>query len=288
MIRSMTAYANGSARDGDFALECEIRSVNHRYLDVQFRLPELLRRFEPQLRELVRQQLRRGKVECSFRYRLQGAEGGLQVDLERAGAIIQAARQIAALADEESAPDPLRILGWPGVLQEAEPDLDSLEAVLLGLFQEVLDDLQVGREREGHALAGVIRERAEALDELAAGVRDQMPEILAQFRARLEERLEDLPEELSESRIEAELVLLAQRADVAEELDRIDAHLAEVHELLEGREQSAGKRLDFLAQELNREANTLASKSVAVFTSQQAIDAKVLIEQLREQIQNIE
>ncbi len=288
MIRSMTAYANGTQHCGNASIECEIRSVNHRYLDVQFRLPEGLRRLEPQLRDLARKQLKRGKVECSLRLRHEVEDGGLLLDMERVEKLIQASRQIAALTESETIVNPLEILRWPGVQQEAEPDVDGLEEDVLGLFQSTLDDLQLGREREGQALAAAASERSQGLQALALRVRSALPDIRAQFEERLRERLQVLPEEVAEARLEAEIVLLAQRMDVAEELDRLDAHLEEIDNILRGREAGVGKRLDFLAQELNREANTLGSKSVTVFTSTEAVEAKVLIEQLREQIQNIE
>ncbi len=288
MTSSMTAFAQGSAEREWGELRCEIRSVNHRYLEAQFRLPETLRHLEPALREQLRGSAGRGKIEVSLRFAPSSDEENLEIDLEQAGRIIRAAQRIGALAGEESALNPLEILRWPGVQKEAETDFDAVADTALDLFGQVLDDFLGFRLREGAALQALVLERVDQIREACRETRGVVPDIVENLRARILERLDEVDATLDESRLEGELVLMAQKMDVEEELDRLETHLDEVTQTLEDADGPCGRRLDFLMQELNREANTLASKSQGSESTRHAIDMKVLIEQMREQIQNIE
>ncbi len=288
MIHSMTAFARGEARGSQGRLTLEIRSVNHRYLDASLRLPEALRPYESALRETLRDRLERGKVELSARFDAGTEEGVLAVDEARAAAVAEAARRVAERLGDRAGPvDPLELLRWPGVLREAELDGDALGTELAGLAGSVLDAFVAHRAREGARLAAIVEARLVAIEEIVAEVRTRADDLVAALRRRLAERTAELAAELEPQRLEQEVALLAQKADVAEELDRLDAHVAEIRRTLAG-SGPAGRRLDFLAQELNREANTLASKASAVDVALRAVDLKVLVEQIREQIQNVE
>ncbi|GAA0629753.1 YicC/YloC family endoribonuclease [Halomonas beimenensis] len=287
MVHSMTAFSRQD-RDGDWGrLQLELRSVNQRYLEPHFRLPEALRDLEPEFRDALRGRLARGKVECQLRF--DPAETGttLQVNQARLDALIDALAQIHDEVPQAPLPDALALLDHPGVLEAPAPDLETVKAEARALFQEALDDLVAGRAREGDKLAALIRERLDGVRDQVAEVRRLLPEILERQRHQLLERLAEMRTELDPQRLEAELVLLAQKADVAEELDRLETHVDEVERQLTQR-GPIGRRLDFLMQELNREANTLSSKSVVAESTRCAVELKVLIEQMREQIQNIE
>jgi uncharacterized protein YicC (UPF0701 family) len=246
MIRSMTAFSRQetSSEVGDLVLE--LRTVNHRYLDISLRLPEELRNLEPLLREQIAARLGRGKLECNLRY---------------------------------NSPELSQI--------ELPVDLEQLKGMVTALLARALDDLVAVREREGKKLAQIIRERCESMDAIVAEVKQQLPEILQLWREKLINRLKEAKLELDQDRLEQEMVYLAQKTDVAEEIDRLSLHIAEVKRVL-GADKPVGRRLDFLMQELNREANTLGSKSIHADTTRASVDLKVLIEQMREQIQNIE
>ena len=261
MIRSMTAYARREIKGEWGSATWEMRSVNQRYLETYFRLPEQFRSLEPVVRERIRSRLTRGKVECTLRY---------EPDVSAEGEI-----------------NPVDILRWPGVMAAQEQDLDAIAAEILAALDGTLDDFIIARETEGQALKALIEQRLEGVTAEVVKVRSHMPEILQWQRERLVAKLEDAQVQLENNRLEQELVLLAQRIDVAEELDRLEAHVKETYNILKKKE-AVGRRLDFMMQEFNRESNTLASKSINAEVTNSAIELKVLIEQMREQIQNIE
>lgn len=289
MTRSMTAFARQEAEHSWGSLVWEIRSVNHRYLEPHLRMPESLRELEGSLRERLRKKLSRGKVECTLRFHPEAQAQQLTVNTEFAKELIEAADQVAALSlsGNTQPMNPLDVLRWPGVLQDAQIDMDLVKTEALALFGNALDDLLAGREREGTELNLLIEQRLVSISEIVTEVRSKLPQILQAQRDNLRSRLEELKDELDEGRLEQEMVILAQKADVDEEMDRLNTHVQEVRRVLK-QKGPIGRRLDFLMQELNREANTLSSKSIVADTTQNAVELKVLIEQMREQIQNIE
>jgi len=288
MIRSMTAFARSERTEDWGTAYWELRSVNNRYLDVSPRLPEEVRAVESAVRERVRARLGRGKIDCTLRLTL-GAKSnaGLELDLELAKRVAEATREIDSLIHDPSRVSAVDILRWPGVVQTQSPDVDALGKAVLTLLDDALDQLVTSREREGEHIAGLLQQRCNEIEVIIAAVRERLPEVLAACRQRLHDRLAELVEQLNEERLEQEIALVAQKTDVAEELDRLDAHVKEVRRVV-AEEEPAGRRLDFLMQELNREANTLGSKSIDTETTRASVDLKVLIEQMREQIQNVE
>ncbi|MGX5671509.1 YicC/YloC family endoribonuclease [Thermomonas fusca] len=287
MIRSMTAFAAGERSTEWGVLSGELRAVNHRFLELALRLPDELRAFESALRERVVSRVSRGKLDLVLRLRTTLAGDALQVDevlVERLGALAQ--RLDAGFPNLQV--QFTELLQFPGVLQSRGLDGDALQREALAVLDVVLDDFIAAREREGGKLAQVIGERAEAIARIAAEVRTLVPQIRAGQRAKLEARLADLSQPADPGRLEQELVIWLQKLDVDEELDRLDSHLVELRRILKGGREPVGRRLDFLLQEFNREANTLGSKSVDARTSNAAVELKVLIDQIREQIQNIE
>ncbi|PJJ97374.1 YicC family protein [Lysobacteraceae bacterium NML91-0213] len=286
MIRSMTAFAAGERTTPWGTLGCELRAVNHRYLEVGTRLPDELRALEPLLRERVSARLSRGKVDLAMRLRNGDASGQLELN----EAVLD---QLATLAASLQSRFPglntglAELLQVPGVLQARAVDTEAMQAAALSLLDTVLDDFVVAREREGAKLQAAIAERVDGIERIAGEVRTLVPAIREGQRLRLETRLADLPQPLDPGRLEQELVLALQKLDVDEELDRLASHIDEIRRVLAQREP-VGRRLDFLLQEFNREANTLGSKSVDRRTSQAAVELKVLIDQIREQVQNIE
>ena len=287
MTRSMTAFARQEAEFEWGSLSWEIRSVNHRYLEPHLRLPDNLRELEGSLRESLRKTLSRGKVECTLRFNPEARVKQLVVNEEFTNQVVSAAENVQSLLSEHRAIDPLELLRWPGVLQDAKLDMDIVKAAARTLFSQSLEDLLEGRKREGVELALLIEQRLDAISAIVVEVREKMPQILQAQRDNLKERLEELKVDLDEGRLEQEMALLAQKADVDEEMDRLATHVQEVRRVLK-QKGPIGRRLDFLMQELNREANTLSSKSIVANTTQSAVELKVLIEQMREQIQNIE
>ncbi|MBI2382226.1 MAG: YicC family protein [Gammaproteobacteria bacterium] len=288
MIYSMTAFARQEARGDWGSAAFELRSVNQRFLEPSFRLPEALRGLEGGLRERLRNRLTRGKLECSLRFEAGTATADtLKVNTPLALAVVNAATEIADLCERAAPINPLEVLRWPGVLESAETDKDALEAEILALFEQVLDELLAMRAREGEVLAGLIHERLTGIRAEVAKVRGLMPEILRWQRERLVNAFTEAKLELDAQRLEQEMVMLAQRIDVAEELDRLETHVKEVERTLKAG-GAVGRRLDFLMQELNREANTLGSKSINTETTGVSVNLKVLIEQMREQVQNLE
>lgn len=288
MIRSMTAFSHRELTTEHATLNWEARTVNHRYLDISLRLPEEFRSLESNFREIIQQALKRGKVEATLRFNpTAGNTSEIRINEPLARALIIACRQLEAITAN---PEPLKavdILRWPGVTQDVPPDMDILAAHAKALLQNTLDDLLETREREGKRLADFIYQRCDQIAEIIVRIRKHRPGIIAAQREKILNRIEELKISPDYNRIEQELVILAQRLDVDEELDRLMAHLDEINEVLE-RDEPIGRRLDFLMQELNREANTLSSKSNDAETTQAAVDLKVMIEQMREQVQNLE
>ncbi|MDR8017392.1 YicC/YloC family endoribonuclease [Ectopseudomonas guguanensis] len=287
MVHSMTAFARSEQATAHGTLSWELRSVNHRYLEPHLRLPEAFRDLEGAVREALRQGLSRGKVECTLRFAEESAGKPLQVDADRARQLIAAAEQVAALIQQPAPLNPLEVLAWPGVLVADSADPQALNAAALKLFDQALGELKAGRAREGAELAKLLNERLDSILEEVAALRELVPQMLAGQRQKIETRFAEMQAELDPQRLEQELVLLAQKSDVAEELDRLSTHVSEVRRVLKAG-GAAGRRLDFLMQELNREANTLGSKAFDPRSTQAAVNLKVLIEQMREQVQNIE
>ncbi len=286
MIRSMTAYATAERATEGGTLACELRAVNHRFLELGLRLPEELRVLEPALRERISARIARGKLDFTLRLRSPEGEGGLQLNASLV-------MQLSELALDMTARFPalrtefIDLLQYPGVLQARSTDAEVLQADALALLDTLLDQFVGAREREGEKLAEAIKERVEALAARAAEVRELIPVIRTGQRQKLDARLADLAQAADPGRVEQELVLWLQKLDVDEELDRLDSHIKEIRRVLKQTEP-VGRRLDFLLQEFNREANTLGSKSVDVRTTNIAVELKVLIDQIREQVQNIE
>jgi len=287
-LDSMTGFAREDTETPFGTLSCELRTVNHRYLDVHFRLPEELRAKEIELRQRIGAKLKRGKVDCSLHIRRSGgaaAKVEINKDLVRQlGARID---EIASLLPETQAVDPIDILRWPGVIEEPEIDTDPLLAAATDLLEHTLGALGQMRSSEGGRIAGMLEARCEDILLLATGVRERMPQVLAAVRKKQQERIDKLDVDADPARLETELALVAQKLDVDEELDRLESHISEIRTALQSKEP-VGRRLDFLMQELNREANTLGSKSADAETTKAAVELKVLIEQMREQIQNVE
>ncbi|QDE41036.1 YicC family protein [Luteibacter pinisoli] len=287
MIRSMTAYASAESTGPAGSLTCELRTVNHRYLEISPRLPEDLRSFESALRERIAGRLSRGKVDVTVRLRTeQGSAEGLRVN----GQVLTHLSELA-LDLRNRFPgmniEFTELLRFPGVLQQPEADADALQAALLDVVDRALDALSDTRGREGSKLGEILVERLDAIEKIVGDVRGWLPEIRTALRARLETRLADVRQPTEPGRLEQELVLQITRIDVDEELDRLATHISEARRVLALKEP-VGRRLDFLMQEFNREANTLGSKSVDSRTTNAAVELKVLIEQMREQVQNIE
>lgn len=284
----MTAFARQENQIEQGSLTWEIRSVNHRYLEVALRLEERFRPLEMKIRKLFTDKLGRGKVDAVLRYKTpEQQHTSLEIDRELAKSVINSCEQLAEFSNQAAPLDMLDILQWPGVIVAESLDQSALNKAVLSSLNVAIDELIVTRETEGSALQTMIEQRCAEITTIASDVRQRMPEILDQHRQRLLERVTDLQINLDAERLEQEMVLLAQKSDVAEELDRLQSHVVEVENVLQ-RDEPVGRRLDFLMQELNREANTLASKSIDSDTTKHSVNLKVLIEQMREQIQNIE
>ena len=288
MIASMTGFARRESTGSWGTLVCELRSVNHRFLEAGFRLPDELRAAEGELRTRLARQLRRGKVDCALSYRRpQGAGGALELDGAALERLLAAVAVVQRSMKDTATVSALEVLRWPGVLREDSATGEQLLAVAYAVFGATLEELVAARFREGARLRELLEQRCAGLEALVADVRARLPEIQARVRARLDERLAELGANVDRERLEQELALLMQRLDVDEELERLSGHIEEVRRVIGGSEPS-GRRLDFLMQELNREANTLSSKSQDLETTRSAVDMKVLIEQMREQVQNAE
>ena len=284
----MTAFARQEEQTEQGELTCEVRSVNHRYLELSLRLDECFRSLEMPIRKLFTEKLSRGKVDAVLRYKIPAA-GLSKVNIDRnlAKSVVDNCEVIAELSTLAAPIDPVKVLQWPGVLKTESLDQVALHSSIMTLVRAAIDELIVTRETEGAALKTMIAQRCLLIDGIARDVRRRMPEILTQHQQRLQERVTELKVSLDPERLEQEMVLLAQKSDVAEELDRLESHVVEVQNVLQ-RDEPTGRRLDFLMQELNREANTLGSKSINTETTNHTVQLKVLIEQMREQIQNIE
>lgn len=287
MIRSMTGFARRERQYPWGLLAWELKTVNHRYLEVGCRLPEEFRAAEAEFRQAVSAAVRRGKAECSLHFRPSAPSGALEIDAEVLAALTDKAQQVAARAGTAARIAVLDLLRWPGVLRDQARETGPMVAAAHALLGEALADLSRFRDSEGGRLREALEQRCAGLNDLAARVVERLPEVRARMRAKLLERVAQLTSDVDHDRLEQELAILAQRLDVDEEIDRLRGHVAEVLKAFAAREP-AGRRLDFLMQELNREANTLSSKSQDLETTRTAVDMKVLIEQMREQVQNVE
>jgi uncharacterized protein (TIGR00255 family) len=288
MTRSMTAFARADADTPWGHLACELRSVNHRYLEFSAKLPEDLRALEARIRELAGRHVERGKLDCQLRFQPRETGGGnLELDEAEVRRVLAAGERVRSFS---SVVVPLRtvdVLRWPGVLKTVPVDNEALAEATLALVDRALQELVATRVREGERLRQFISQRLDAMAVIVAEVRRILPEITNAFRERLVARLQEVRAQLDANRIEQEIVLFASRSDVTEELDRLETHIGEARRVL-GQAGPAGRRLDFLTQEFNREANTLASKAVDIRMTNAGVELKVLIEQMREQVQNIE
>lgn len=284
----MTGFARHIGESPAGTLTVELRAVNHRYLDVQFRLPDELRAKEVDLRNQVSEVLKRGKVECSVHFRRAAADGeDLAINTELLRQIAAGVTDVAKALPLTGKVDPIDVLRWPGVVLEATVDAEPVYAGARSALAGALNALQQMRENEGSRISAMLQSRCEEILQIGTTVRKRMPNVLASVRQRQQERLDKLDVSADPERLETELALIAQKLDVDEELDRLESHVTEIAQVLE-RAEPVGRRLDFLIQELNREANTLGSKSADTETTRAAVELKVLIEQMREQIQNIE
>ena len=293
MIQSMTAFSRSQGQGEWGSAVCELRSINHRYLELVVRLPENLHELEGVMRECIRNYIKRGKVECHLRYQPGDAAGrDITINTFLAEQLCKANETIAKILNKNamtqvSSINPMDILHWPGIFQIAEIDLEKIEDQVIQLLEKGLKDLIAAREREGSELKKLFLHRLDGMKAEIAKVRQHMPEILHLQRERLRTRFTEAKIELDSGRFEQEILIFSQKIDVSEELDRIDAHISEVRRILK-HGGVVGRRLDFLMQELNREANTLGAKSADVDTTRASVELKVLIEQMREQVQNIE
>jgi uncharacterized protein (TIGR00255 family) len=284
----MTGFARESVETDIGTLTWEARAVNHRYLDVQFKVPEDLRPREQAFRQQASASLRRGKVECSLYFRRSGSQDTeLQVDTSFVELLGHRISEVTSKLANVAAVNPIEILRWPGVLLQTDVDTEPLFQEASALLTRALDALNNMRANEGDRIYNMLESRCIDIEAIAASVRQRMPEVLDAVRAKQKERIDKLDIEADPARLEVELALIAQKLDVDEELDRLESHLVEIRDALRS-DAPVGRRLDFLMQELNREANTLGSKSADAATTKAAVDLKVLIEQMREQIQNIE
>lgn len=288
MLHSMTGFARESVETGIGTVTWEIRAVNHRYLDVQFKLPEDLRGKEQAFRQQASSILGRGKVECALYFRrAKDQQADMPLDLALVDVVSARLTEVAARLPKAASVNPVDILRWPGVIQQTEVDAEPLFAAACELLDKALVAINAMRSSEGQRISEMLKSRCVDIEQISASVRARMPEVLEASRGKQKERLAKLDVEADPARLEVELALLAQKIDVDEELDRLDSHLVEIRQTLQD-SKPVGRRLDFLMQELNREANTLGSKSADTQTTKAAVDLKVLIEQMREQIQNVE
>jgi len=288
MVYSMTAFSRQQLEHEWGSLTWEIRSVNHRYLEPSVRLPENFRSLENPIRRQLRDKLYRGKIECQLRVRtVEANQIDWQLNLDLISQLTKANLEINNNIGGDYKLSSLDILKWPGVISDQSIDEEIFNKEAMGLFEKALDDLIVVREREGASLRDAILKRIASIQRIIDSIQAKMPSIILKQKENLLNKLEDIKAEFEPTRLEQEITLLAQKADVDEELDRLNSHLQEAKRVLDSGGQ-IGRRLDFLMQELNREANTLSSKSIVVETTQSAVELKVLIEQMREQIQNIE
>jgi uncharacterized protein (TIGR00255 family) len=288
MIRSMTGFARRERQEAWGTLICELRTVNHRYLEISLRLPDELKALDNEIRQTIGTQLRRGKVDANLYLKsTPGARRNLELDSALLEELLRRATDVRAQVRDSAPLDVLDVLRWPGIVREAELDVAPIQSAALQLLRESLKELNDTRDREGARIRELILARCASMRTNVQTVKARLPEVSRRLRERIVEKISQLGVTPDQERLEQELVLYAQRMDVDEELDRLEGHLIEVTNVLDSSEP-AGRRLDFLMQELNREANTLSSKSQDVETTRAAVDMKVMIEQMREQVQNIE
>jgi uncharacterized protein (TIGR00255 family) len=289
MIHSMTGFASAEQQYDFGRLSWEIRSVNHRYFEFGFRVPEEFRVLEPEIRRILGAHLSRGKVDATLRYTPAAAISSSKLNLnqELAGKLLSLQKELQDLSGVEQEPDLLSLLRWPGLVEEQAPDPQPLHKAALELLSKAAESLKAARSREGEQMSAAIHERLVGIEQWVAQIREWLPEIRAALRQKLLSRIEDLQQPLEPGRLEQEIAFLVQKMDVDEELDRLAAHVKETLLVLH-RDDPVGRRLDFLMQEFNRESNTLSSKSADKRTTQASVELKVLIEQMREQVQNIE
>lgn len=287
-VKSMTAYARGQFSDKNSSLEWELRSVNHRYLDVNFHLPSVLLSYQNELKEQIRSRLKRGKIEAKLSYE-SSSENSHQIIINEAQvkALLNTQQKIEALAEKPITLSMMDILNWKGVIETPKTDFSDIAKQAESLLEQTLDDLIATRLREGQQLSHFITLRCDEIETIVNSIHLRRKEVLSALREKVIKRIEGLDLSIDENRLEQELVIQAQRLDVTEEIDRLGAHIQEVKRVLQ-RKDAVGRRLDFLMQELNREVNTLGSKSNDSKTTQAVVDLKVLVEQMREQVQNIE
>jgi uncharacterized protein (TIGR00255 family) len=284
----MTAFARVQKKLDDGEIVWEIRSVNHRYLEQYLKIPDEFRVYESRYRDVIQHRLKRGKVECTLRYKADIKQNEkININQQQAKSLVTACQEINNLLHQPSEVNPLAILEWPGVVQEADVDMKPVLEASVEALNSALDELIANREREGSRLHEMLARRCKAIQKIVDQIRKELPEILSRYQQRLRDRMAEIKVEVNSDRLEQELVHLAQKMDVDEELDRLDSHLKELNDVLD-RDEAIGRRLDFLMQELNREANTLGSKSADISSTNASVELKVLIEQMREQIQNIE
>jgi len=287
MTKSMTGFARIENESDVGHLAIELRAVNHRYLEISPRMPEELRSFEGQLRGVIQKQLARGKIDCNIRFKTARSEGGLTLDEDLIQALLKTIDSVEHKMSNPARITALDFMGWPGVIKEDKPDQEATGKMLLTQLQSALNELIEMRKAEGQRLETLILDRLDQVADIVKKVQTRLPEVLEAMREKLLGRFNSLEIEADSDRLEQELVIIAQKLDVAEELDRLLSHIEATRETL-ATDKPIGRKLDFLMQEFNREANTLSSKSADAETTQAAVDLKVLIEQMREQVQNIE
>ena len=288
MIHSMTAYGRVENSEGQNSISCEIRSVNHRYSEISIRLPEELRPLEQKIRDHISGKIKRGKIECNIRIEKHNAyDESLSINQDLLKNIIEAAKRINSDLSTSAPLDSLDLLRWPGVLEKSTLDAEEIGKLLFPLVKEAIDIVIDTRQREGEKIKKMLTDRCTKIKEIISNVKKQIPDILKNYRKKLTQRVQEISDELDNDRLEQELLFLSQKADIEEEIDRLGAHVDEVVRVID-RKEPIGRRLDFLMQEMNRESNTLGSKSNHIYTSNASVELKVVIEQMREQIQNIE
>ena len=284
----MTAYGRVENSEGQNSISCEIRSVNHRYSEISIRLPEELRPLEQKIRDHISGKIKRGKIECNIRIEKHNAyDESLSINQDLLKNIIEAAKRINSDLSTSAPLDSLDLLRWPGVLEKSTLDVEEIGKLLFPLVKEAIDIVIDTRQREGEKIKKMLTDRCTKIKEIISNVKKQITDILKNYRKKLTQRVQEISDELDNDRLEQELLFLSQKADIEEEIDRLNAHADEVVRVID-RKEPIGRRLDFLMQEMNRESNTLGSKSNHIYTSNASVELKVVIEQMREQIQNIE
>ena len=284
----MTAYGRVENSEGQNSISCEIRSVNHRYSEISIRMPEELRPLEQKIRDHISGKIKRGKIECNIRIEKHNAYNeALSINQDLLKNIIEAAKRINSDLSTSAPLDSLDLLRWPGVLEKSTLDVKEIDKLLFPLVNEAIDIVIDTRQREGEKIKKMLTDRCTKIKEIINNVKKQIPDILKNYRKKLTQRVQEISVEIDNDRLEQELLFLSQKADIEEEIDRLGAHVDEVVRVID-RKEPVGRRLDFLMQEMNRESNTLGSKSNHIYTSNASVELKVVIEQMREQIQNIE